>query len=153
MIPIPKISSPSSLSDFRPISLLSCFSKILERMIERRLFHQLKTQGFIKPAQGGFRPLHSAEEQALTIVQAAHESWNKGRDHLLITLDIRKAFDTVWREGLIWKIFNEARITGPLGLWLADYLTGRTMSCKHKGCLSPRLPIPNGVPHTQPQVT
>jgi hypothetical protein len=35
MIPIPKVPSPSTLSDFRPISLLSCLSKILERMTER----------------------------------------------------------------------------------------------------------------------
>ena len=146
MIPIPKVPTPSSLSDFRPISLLSCLSKIAERMAERRLSHQLQSQGFIKPTQGGFRPLRSAEEQALSIVQAAHESWAKGRDHLLITLDIRKAFDTVWTQGLIWKIFNEARITGPMGLWLADYLANRSMSAKHKGCRSPFLPMPNGVP-------
>ena len=116
MIPFPKSPSASSLSDFRPISLLSCLSKILERMTERRLSHQLATQGFIKLTQGGFRPLRSAEEQALSIVQAAHESWARKRDHLLITLDIRKAFDTVWTQGLIWKIFNEAKITGPIGL-------------------------------------
>ena len=146
MIPIPKVPSPSSLSDFRPISLLSCLSKILERMIERRFSHHLETQGTLKPSQGGFRSLRSAEEQAVSIIQAAHESWDRGRDHLLITLDIRKAFDTVWREGLIWKIFNEARIKGPLGLWMADYLTGRTMSCHYKGCKSPFLPMPNGVP-------
>ena len=146
MIPFPKSRSPSSLSDFRPISLLSCLSKILERMTERRLSHQLETQGFIKSTQGGFRPLRSAEEQALTIVQAAHESWARKRDHLLVTLDIRKAFDTVWTQGLIWKLFNEANITGPIGLWLADYLTGREMSCRYKGCRSPFLPMPNGVP-------
>ena len=146
MIPIPKIPTPTGLADYRPISLLSCFSKIIERMAERRISHHLESLNIIKPTQGGFRPLRSAEEQALSIIQAAHGSWGKGRDHLLITLDIRKAFDTVWREGLIWKVFNKANITGPLGLWLADYLTGRSMSCHHKGCSSPNLPMPNGVP-------
>ena len=134
MIPIPKVPSPSTLSDFRPISLLSCLSKILERMTERRFSHHLESKGILKASQGGFRPHRSAEEQALSIVQAAHDSWDRGRDHLLITFDIRKAFDTVWREGLIWKIFNEAGIAGPLGLWFADYLTGRSMSCRYKGC-------------------
>ena len=146
MVPIPKVPSPSALSDFRPISLLSCLSKIFERMTERRFSHHLETRGILKPSQGGFRPLRSAEEQALSIVQAAHESWDRGRDHLLITFDVRKAFDTVWREGLIWKIFNEAGITGPLGLWMADYLTGRTMACHYKGHESPSVPMPNGVP-------
>jgi hypothetical protein len=69
-------------------------------MTERRLSHQLASQGFIKLTQGGFRPLRSAEEQALSIVQAAHESWARKRDHLLVTLDIRKAFDCDGNGGL-----------------------------------------------------
>jgi hypothetical protein len=73
-------------------------------------------------------------------------SWRKRRDHILLTLDIRKAFDTVWREGLIYKLFIQAKITGPIGLLIVDYLSDRSTQVRVNNTLSDPFPMPNGVP-------
>jgi hypothetical protein len=130
-------------------------SKILETLAARRIQHYLEINNILPHNQGGFRFRRSVEDQVAAVLQDAHNSWSCNHDHLLLTLDVRKAFDTVWTDGLIYKIFEKAGIRGALGLWLADYLKGRSTRVTHNGVHSSSVPMPNGVPQfsAQPSIS
>ena len=124
-IPLPKSNTASSPSDFRPISLLSCLGKTMERMMSNRLHFFLEKTSFFNPAQFGFRRKKGAEQQLANVIQHIHDSFHRGDDVLMVSLDIKKAFDTVWRPGIISKLHDNAQVRGPILRLTADYLRDR----------------------------
>lgn len=110
MIAIRKPGKPAqSPSSYRPISLLSSLSKLLERVILKRLNAHLNINHIIPPQQHGFRQLHSTSTQ-LHRITSHIKSTLRGRlsqSTGLVSLDIQKAFDSVWHNGLIYKLINE----------------------------------------------
>lgn len=98
---------PTNLSDpkqYRPISLLSCVGKILESLLLQRLTNfEKENQIFIKE-QFGFRNQHSTVQQVLRITERASFGFNKNLTTGLVLLDLEKAFDSVWHDGLVYKL-------------------------------------------------
>ena len=118
IIPIHKKGDKQIVDNYRPVSLLPIFGKILERLIFNSLFEFLKENNLLNKNQSGFRPSDSCEYQLLSIVHEIYASFdcNPPRDVRGIFLDISKAFDRVWHEGLIYKI-KQIGVTGlPLKL-------------------------------------
>ena len=74
--PIFKSGSPSDPSNYRPISIIPIISKVVERVVQRQLYHYLSSNHLLSPAQHGFRPRHSTGT-ALTVVT----------DHVLSAID------------------------------------------------------------------
>lgn len=109
MIPIRKPGKPpQSPSSYRPISLLSSLSKMLERVLLKRLNNHLTNNNIIPPQQHGFRLFHSTSTQ-LHRITSHIKSALSGRLSLstgLVSLDIQKAFDCVWHNGLIYKLIH-----------------------------------------------
>ena len=110
----------SDMNNYRPISLLSAPYKLYERIIYNKLYDQYNEH--IHPHQGGFRKNRGTKEQLIHIKNIANKflSQHKGKftkDHstptlLIASLDISKAFDGVWRPGMLYqlhktKIFSE----------------------------------------------
>jgi Reverse transcriptase (RNA-dependent DNA polymerase) len=90
--------------NFRPISLLSNMGKIFERLILNRIQeHERKNKIFI-PQQFGFRNAHSTVEQILRITKKSSLGFNNNRSTGVVLLDLEKAFDSVWHEGLLYKM-------------------------------------------------
>lgn len=93
-----------NIKSFRPISLVSNVSKLLERVIMRQLRSFSDEMNLIPPNQFGFRPKHSCND-ALTIVSALiSNALNEKKPVLMVSLDTSKAFDSMWKDGLIWKL-------------------------------------------------
>lgn len=146
VIPIKKPQKPSTASSsYRPISLLSAISKVLERVILRRLLTHLHTNSIIPNFQHGFRSGHSTTTQLNNVVNKIKTGFQQKLSTGMILIDIEKAFDRVWHNGLLHKLVK-IRTPHYLIKVIASFLTDRTMSVKVQNSLSSTINIKFGVP-------
>ena len=143
IIPIFKSGDKGSVANYRPISLLSCTSKVLERLVYDRLADYLRK--FFSPAQFGFCMNHSAQQQLLLFYHKIFDSRPASSQWDLIFLDFYKAFDSVVHSDLLVKL-RKLGVTGDLWLWLRDYLTNRFQCVCIGESRSELLHVKSGVP-------
>ena len=143
--PIFKTGDPSSISNYRPISLLSLISKVLEKIIHNRVMAYLTYHHLLSDCQFGFRPCRSTQEALLTVTKDWHQSLSDRHQVAAIFFDIRKAFDSVPHDHLLRAIANIG-ISGPLYDWFCDYLTGRGQRVILDGTSSSLSSVTSGVP-------
>ncbi|GFW41674.1 probable RNA-directed DNA polymerase from transposon X-element [Trichonephila clavipes] len=107
VIPILKPDKDSALpSNYRPISLLSCLSKVYEFVLLQRLNQHCAAFNFIIPQQCGFRPKCSTVHQLLRVTELIHSGFAKHEATGILFLDIAKAFDKIWHDGLLIKLIR-----------------------------------------------
>ena len=144
--PLPKIPNPSNTTDYRPISLLPCMGKILEKILHRRLIKHIDINDLNHPSQAGFTRNRSTSLQILRTIQLIHDAWEKGEDLLFLSLDISKAFDSVWRKGLLYKLQHHIGLSGPILQWLSSFLGNRYAYVKVNHATSTTFSLDNSVP-------
>ena len=101
------------IENSRPISLLPICGKILERLIYNRMFEFFIDNELISSNQSGFKPADSCINQLLCITHDIYQSFDDGLKTRAVFLDILKAFDKLWHEGLLYKL-KENGIAGNL---------------------------------------
>lgn len=107
IIPILKAGkSPVDAQNYRPISLLNAIGKIFERIIYHRLIEFIEDKNLLPPFQFGFRKGHSTVHQAIRIKQHITRNKRFRKSTGMILLDIEKAFDSIWHDGLIFKLIK-----------------------------------------------
>ncbi|RKK33449.1 hypothetical protein BFJ69_g18733, partial [Fusarium oxysporum] len=89
---------------WRPISLLSCLGKGLERLVARRLAWACIHHGVLHPQQAGALPKRSATDLVAALVHDIEEAFARKKVATLVTMDIQGAFDTVLRNRLILRL-------------------------------------------------
>ena len=94
------------VNNYRPVSLLPIFGKVFEKILFNSIFEYLQENCLLCDNQSGFRPSDSCEYQLLSIVHDIYASFdcNPPKDVRGIFLDISKAFDRLWHEGLVYKM-------------------------------------------------
>ena len=112
------------MSNYRPISVLPCFSKILERIMYNRLYKYLTTEKLLYSKQFGFQTGLSTEHAIVKLVDQIYKSFEKDHYTLGVFIDLSKAFDTVDRTILIRKL-EMYSIKGINLAWFRSYLTNR----------------------------
>ena len=122
---------PSLTTTYRPISLMSSIMKLFERMIEQRLRSYLEDIGFINKYQSGFRQNKSTDDHLFRLSQSVMESFNRREQVVAAFLDVEKAFDNVWHNGLRYKIFM-LDLPTKMTRWLSDFLVGRVIQVNVK---------------------
>ena len=96
----------SLTTSHRPISLISSIMKLFERIIEQRLRSHLEHIGFINKHQSSFRNAKSTDDHLFRLSQSIMESFNREEHVVAAFLDVGKAFDNVWHNGLRFKFFQ-----------------------------------------------
>ena len=119
--------------------------KVFERCIHKHVYDFLKARNIITPLQSGFKPGDSTVNHLLSTYHGLCSSSDKGIATQVVCLDIPKAFDRVWHQGLLLKL-KAAGIRGKLLEIFKDYLSNRYQSVVVKGQKSDLKCIPVGVP-------
>ena len=104
--PVFKKGDKQLIKNYRPISLLPICSKIFEKIIFKNLYSYLNANNILTENQSGFRPGDSTTNQLLYLVNEIHLAFEnpKSLEVRAVFLDISKAFDKVWHDGLIFKL-------------------------------------------------
>ena len=149
IIPIHKMGKPiDSRASFRPISLISCVSKLFERIILSRLPFFLESNSIFSPRQAGFRPGRSTLDQILYLSQSISDGFNKPRPGswtILSTIDFSKAFDSVWHPALFHKLVS-AGLPPCFARWNQSYLSDRRACVVFQNHKSRSFRVRRGVP-------
>jgi hypothetical protein len=145
VIPIHKGDSRAVPSNYRPISLTSHITKLLERIIRERLVTYLESNNLMNDNQHGFRPGRSCLTQLLEHYDAILEGLEKGANVDVIYLDFAKAFDKV-DHGILCHKLRSMGIRGRLGGWLHSFLHDRSQKVSVNFSKSSYSRVISGVP-------
>ena len=141
-----KPDKPVTLTtSYRPISLISSIMKLFERVIEQRLRSHLEDIGFINKYQSSFRRAKSTGDHLFRLFQSIMGSFKRGEHAVAAFLDVEKAFDNVWHNGLRYKIFRLGLPT-KMTRWLSDFLVGQLIQVNVNSSLSNKINPKAGVP-------
>lgn len=136
---------PFNLNDYRPISLLLIFSKILEKYIANHLQDYLSENNLINELQFGFQAKNSTFHPMIHLLNHVSKAMNKKEYTIGIFCDIRKAFDCVPKQTLLMKL-RKFGIHGNMLSWFESYLSNRTQFVRLGLFDSEPLEVDSGVP-------
>ena len=145
VIPVFKKGLTTKKSNYRPISLLSIFSKIFEKLMYQRLYRFLETCELLFNLQFGFRSGHSADHALVSLTESIKSSLDNNRLGCGIFIDLQKAFDTVNHDILLRKMEHYGMRGIPLQ-WFKSYLNDRKQFVSVNGHSSSTCNITCGVP-------
>jgi hypothetical protein len=100
----------------------------MEKIVYARLYAYSEHKNIIDEEQEGFRKYHSTTQALLRLVQNIFDGFNEKQHTLAVFLDLEKAFNSVWRDGLLVKL-QRLGIRGKMWQWLSNFLTGRSARC------------------------
>ena len=147
VLPIYKKGDVSDPNNYRPVSLLPAFSKILERVMYNKVTKFFNLNNLFYKHQYGFRPKHSTTHPILQFLHDCAKSANKtpSESTLAIFCDLSKAFDVISHNILLCKM-NSYGIRGISLEWFKNYLTNRVQYVSLNDHDSSQLNIKCGVP-------
>ena len=125
VIPIYKKDDPSQITNYRPISLLPSISKVLEKIVYKRLYSFLNQNNLLIPNQYGFRKNNSTDYAILQLCDKITDSLSKKEHVIGVFMDLSKAFDTIDHNILIHKLRTYG-VRGNALSWFEDYLHDRS---------------------------
>ena len=124
VIPIYKKGEKTECSNYRPISMLNIFNKILEKLVFTRVISFLNKNKIIYNNQFGFISNHSTSQALVNVLDRVYESLDKGDIAVGVYLDIEKAFDCINHNILLDKL-KYYGIRGVAWNWFSSYLENR----------------------------
>ena len=145
VVPIFKSGDKTLPQNYRPISLISNVSKIIERVLHKRMYDFLVSENLISKTQFGFRKGHSTEHAVIYFMDYVTKELENGRHVIGLFLDTKKAFDSINHEILLAKL-NSYGFRGNCLNIVRDYLSNRVQSVRVNDSFSTFKSITCGVP-------
>ena len=145
VIPIYKKDDPHLLTNYRPISLLPAISKILEKLVYKRLSSFLTLNNILNPSQFGFRKKYSTDFAITKLLDKVTQSLSEKEHVIALFMDLSKAFDTIDHNILLYKL-KRYGIRGFALSWFKSYLSNRQQFVSIGNVESSFLNIKCGVP-------
>ena len=145
VIPVYKSGDSCEFNNYRPISLLPCFSKILGKMMYKRLLNYLNEICLLSEHQFGFRRNHSTNFALIDLINKMRTALDNKEFAIGVFLDLSKAFDTVDHSLLLQKL-EFYGIRGIALEWFKNYVTQRYQCVRYNNEISEKQEITCGVP-------
>ena len=131
--------------NYRPVSLLPCMSKIMERIVYNTIYKFFKAHGLLSERNSGFKEKDSTINQLVHLCHQIYQGLDNAKDICLVFLDVSKAFDKVYHPALLHKL-ERMGIAGNLLAWIASYLDERKQVVVINGVCSETKSINASVP-------
>ena len=122
--------NPDILKNYRPVSNLSYISKLLERVVAKRLTDYMTENNLHEHLQSAYKPGHSTETALVKEQNDILTSIDQHGIVILVMLDLSAVFDTIDHDILFSRMENTLGITGQALAWFKSYLSGRTLRIK-----------------------
>lgn len=144
--PIPKPGRDLSLiSSYRPITMLSCVGKLMERILKRRIEHFLESNKAFSPQQCGFRKRRSCIDILAALKYQISDALDRKQTCIVTYLDLESAYDCVWHQGVLQKI-KQLGINDFILNWLVNYLSDRRSKVRIGNATSDEKLVNVGLP-------
>lgn len=140
-----KKKPPDLVTSYRPISILSCLGKLLEKIVNTKIQTWTEENNILPDCQCGFRKKKSTQDQILRLTQSICDGFNKGLLTGAVFFDVKQAFDKTSHSGIINRL-NEINFSELLTKWISDFLSNRFFQVSINNHLSSTKPIKCGVP-------
>jgi len=124
IIPIHKTGDEGDPDNYRPISLLSIFNRLFEKVMYNRFISFINKYGLLHESQYGFRANRNTQHAIIDIINKIQENMDQGKFTCGIFIDLKKAFDTVNHNILLTKLHHFG-FGGLIHDWLKSYLFNR----------------------------
>ena len=145
IMPLFKKGDRGSPVNYRPVSLTSVCSKVMEHIVHGHIINHLDGHGLLSDSQHGFRKRRSTETQLILAADDLAQGLDKGEQVDCILLDFSKAFDKVPHRRLLLKLHHYG-IRGNTYNWIKSFLSGRTQRVVLDGQSSSASTVSSGVP-------
>ena len=136
----------SEFSSFRSISTLSFISKLVERVVSKRLNEHMTANNLHTHSQHGYKSNHSTETLLLRFYNDILVAIDQNRGVVVLLIDLSSAFDTVQHDILLKILENSIHVKGVALEWFRSFVSGRTQSVVIDGCISDWINVTCGVP-------
>lgn len=144
-VPVYKKGSPILVENYRPLSILSTFSKVFEKLFCKRLLSFFNQCNLFVGSQHGFRNKRSTSTAIMSFLNDLYTSLDQSQKCIGVFLDLSKAFDLVNHERLLEKLYDYGVRGVPLS-WIRSYLCGRSQYVEILGKKSETMSLKRGVP-------
>ena len=145
VLPLFKSGDESSVSNYRPVSILPQLSKVLEKLFEKRLREYIKKQDVLFNGQYGFRKNRSTNTALVEVIDKITNAIDANKFCVGVFIDLKKAFDTV-DHSLLLKKLRFYGVRGISSIFLESYLNNRKQFVNFKNVNSSEAVIKCGVP-------
>ena len=146
VIPVAKVNAPTTVKDFRPISLLPSLSKAFEHILNDQITMYLDSRNLLNPFQSGFRKHCGTTTALVKIVDDLKLSMTTDQFSVLVLLDFSKAFDSINHQLLIEKLYNMFGFESCAVSLIKSYLNDRSQYVDFDNIRSEALKLSCGVP-------
>ena len=147
VIPVYKEGVKNDFGNYRPISLISAFGKLIEKIVAAQLTRFLETNNILYKHQYGFRSQHDCQQPLVFFTEKVRPSLDIENNcySIAVFIDMKKAFDTIPFNHLISKL-EFYGVQGAALKWFNSYLYGRQQCVEINGCRSLNREVKMGVP-------
>ncbi len=142
--PLHKSGDPGNPSNFRPISILPCLGKVLEKITHMQIYQYLTEYSILASEQSGFRKGYSTGTCLVTLLDFIFNNIDNGSPCAVLYLDLSKAFDTVDHDILCTKLRHYGFKMSAVS-WVESYLCNRSQQTKVDNVLSDTVTVTCGV--------